>query len=74
MAEAEAKKPEKESPETKGWLYKWTNYIKGYQKRWFVLQNGLLSYYRYIRNSDYYIVIEAFCLATQIKKLFETLI
>lgn len=31
----------------KGWLYKWTNYLKGYQKRWFVLQNGLLSYYRY---------------------------
>ena len=31
----------------KGWVYKWTNYIKGYQKRWFVLQNGLLSYYRY---------------------------
>ncbi|XP_076452953.1 oxysterol-binding protein 1-like isoform X2 [Babylonia areolata] len=30
----------------KGWLYKWTNYLKGYQKRWFVLQNGLLSYYR----------------------------
>jgi len=46
MAEAAEKKPEKESPETKGWLYKWTNYIKGYQKRWFVLQNGLLSYYR----------------------------
>jgi len=46
MAEAEVKKSEKESPETKGWLYKWTNYIKGYQKRWFVLQNGLLSYYR----------------------------
>ena len=57
----EEKKPA-ESPETKGWLYKWTNYIKvlcyrlqyftmhwlvqGYQKRWFVLQNGLLSYYR----------------------------
>ena len=33
-------------PEVKGWLYKWTNYIKGYQKRWFVLSNGLLSYYR----------------------------
>jgi hypothetical protein len=33
-------------PETKGWLYKWTNYIKGYQKRWFVLANGLLHYYR----------------------------
>ena len=30
----------------KGWLYKWTNYIKGYQKRWFMLQNGYLSYYR----------------------------
>ena len=30
----------------KGSLYKWTNYIKGYQKRWFVLQDGLLSYYR----------------------------
>ncbi|CAH8592629.1 unnamed protein product [Schistosoma rodhaini] len=30
----------------KGYLYKWTNYLKGYQKRWFVLQNGLLSYYR----------------------------
>jgi len=31
----------------KGWLYKWTNYIKGYQKRWFMLQNGYLSYYRF---------------------------
>lgn len=32
--------------EMKGWLFKWTNYLKGYQKRWFVLTNGLLSYYR----------------------------
>ncbi|NXC88369.1 OSBP2 protein, partial [Cercotrichas coryphoeus] len=31
----------------KGWLFKWTNYLKGYQRRWFVLSNGLLSYYRY---------------------------
>ena len=47
MAEGAEKKVEKEgSADTKGWLYKWTNYIKGYQKRWFVLQNGLLSYYR----------------------------
>ena len=46
MAEGAEKKVEKESGDTKGWLYKWTNYIKGYQKRWFVLQNGLLSYYR----------------------------
>ncbi|XP_066251776.1 oxysterol-binding protein 1 isoform X2 [Euwallacea similis] len=30
----------------KGWLFKWTNYLKGYQRRWFVLQNGHLSYYR----------------------------
>nr|CAD7198943.1 unnamed protein product [Timema douglasi] len=33
-------------PEMKGWLFKWTNYLKGYQKRWFVLSNGLLSYYK----------------------------
>ncbi|XP_066272526.1 oxysterol-binding protein 1-like isoform X3 [Branchiostoma lanceolatum] len=32
--------------EFKGWLFKWTNYLKGYQRRWFVLSNGLLSYYR----------------------------
>lgn len=31
-----------------GWLYKWTNYLKGYRKRWFVLENGLFSYYRYV--------------------------
>uniref|UniRef100_A0A158QDM3 Oxysterol-binding protein n=1 Tax=Hymenolepis diminuta TaxID=6216 RepID=A0A158QDM3_HYMDI len=34
------------SANLKGYLLKWTNYLKGYQKRWFVLQNGLLSYYR----------------------------
>ncbi|XP_026672135.1 oxysterol-binding protein 1 isoform X4 [Ceratina calcarata] len=32
--------------EKNGWLFKWTNYLKGYQRRWFVLSNGLLSYYR----------------------------
>uniref|UniRef100_A0A0A9W5Q0 Oxysterol-binding protein 1 n=1 Tax=Lygus hesperus TaxID=30085 RepID=A0A0A9W5Q0_LYGHE len=42
MAEARAH-PE---PEMSGWLFKWTNYLKGYQRRWFVLSNGLLSYYR----------------------------
>jgi hypothetical protein len=48
------KKPEKKMPDGRvcpdhfrGWLLKWTNYIKGYQRRWFVLSNGLLSYYRY---------------------------
>nr|XP_031832165.1 oxysterol-binding protein 1 isoform X1 [Nomia melanderi] len=35
--------------EMKGWLFKWTNYLKGYQRRWFVLSNGLLSYYRLFR-------------------------
>lgn len=30
-----------------GYLSKWTNYIKGYQRRWFVLKDGELSYYRY---------------------------
>jgi hypothetical protein len=29
-----------------GPLFKWTNYIKGYRYRWFMLQNGYLSYYR----------------------------
>lgn len=33
-------------PNMQGWLSKWTNYLKGYQRRWFVLSNGLLSYYR----------------------------
>ncbi|XP_032526377.2 oxysterol-binding protein 1 [Danaus plexippus] len=33
-------------PEKKGWLFKWTNYLKGYQRRWFMLSNGVLSYYR----------------------------
>lgn len=30
----------------RSWLWKWTNYIRGYQKRWFVLDSGTLSYYR----------------------------
>ncbi|UYV77647.1 hypothetical protein LAZ67_15001813 [Cordylochernes scorpioides] len=38
--------------EMTGWLYKWTNYLKGYQKRWFVVNNGLLSYYRKDRNKE----------------------
>lgn len=34
--------------EMKGFLLKWTNYIKGYQRRWFVLSKGVLSYYRFV--------------------------
>ncbi|KAL3077249.1 hypothetical protein niasHS_013238 [Heterodera schachtii] len=34
--------------EKAGWLYKWTNYVKGYRQRWFVLNaEGILSYYRH---------------------------
>ncbi|BGP16866.1 hypothetical protein JCM10213_007313 [Rhodosporidiobolus nylandii] len=29
----------------KGYLSKWTNMAKGYKSRWFVLDNGVLSYY-----------------------------
>ncbi|KAJ1335944.1 oxysterol-binding protein 1 [Microdochium nivale] len=34
-------------PTMKGYLKKWTNYRKGYQLRWFVLENGVLSYYKH---------------------------
>lgn len=33
--------------EMRGTLQKWANYVQGYQKRYFVLSKGLLSYYRY---------------------------
>lgn len=29
-----------------GLLYKWVNYGKGWRPRWFVLQDGVLSYYK----------------------------
>ncbi|KAJ8912106.1 hypothetical protein NQ315_005442 [Exocentrus adspersus] len=29
-----------------GILWKWTNYWNGWQTRWFVLENGVLSYYK----------------------------
>ncbi|XP_052320530.1 oxysterol-binding protein 1 isoform X2 [Oncorhynchus keta] len=46
MSEPKAPTPTPAGDTYKGWLFKWTNYIKGYQRRWFVLSNGLLSYYR----------------------------
>ncbi|KAK4054372.1 hypothetical protein OIO90_003605 [Microbotryomycetes sp. JL221] len=30
----------------RGYLSKWTNVARGYRSRWFVLDNGVLSYYR----------------------------
>jgi oxysterol-binding protein 1 len=32
--------------EISGILYKWVNYGKGWRPRWFVLQDGVLSYYK----------------------------
>ena len=31
----------------KGYLKKWTNYTTGYKLRWFVLEDGVLSYYKH---------------------------
>lgn len=33
-------------PSMKGFLKKWTNFTTGYKLRWFVLENGVLSYYK----------------------------
>ncbi|KAM0748994.1 hypothetical protein T439DRAFT_316102 [Meredithblackwellia eburnea MCA 4105] len=33
-------------PAMKGYLSKWTNMARGYKPRWFVLERGVLSYYR----------------------------
>lgn len=37
----------KEGREMKGYLKKWTNYGSGYKLRWFVLEDGVLSYYKH---------------------------
>ncbi|KAL8949425.1 MAG: hypothetical protein Q9222_004462 [Ikaeria aurantiellina] len=37
----------KDSREIKGYLKKWTNYTTGYKLRWFVLEDGVLSYYKH---------------------------
>lgn len=45
---ASTRSDNKNDVEMKGFLLKWTNYIKGYQRRWFVLSGGVLSYYRFV--------------------------
>jgi hypothetical protein len=35
-------------PDLKGFLSKWVNYKSGWRTRWFVLENGALSYCRFI--------------------------
>lgn len=37
----------KDSREMKGYLKKWTNYSGGWKLRWFVLEEGVLSYYKH---------------------------
>lgn len=37
----------KEAREMKGYLKKWTNYTTGWKLRWFVLEDGVLSYYKH---------------------------
>ena len=37
----------KDSREIKGYLKKWVNYTSGYKLRWFVLEDGVLSYYKH---------------------------
>ncbi|KAK9246905.1 Oxysterol-binding protein-domain-containing protein [Lipomyces tetrasporus] len=39
--------PANEAPHMKGYLKKWTNYTGGYKLRWFVLEGGILSYYKH---------------------------
>jgi hypothetical protein len=36
-----------EKPAMEGYLLKWTNYMKGFQRRYFVLDRGILSYYKF---------------------------
>jgi hypothetical protein len=40
------------SPSIKGYLKKWTNFTGGYKLRWFVLEGGVLSYYKRQDDTD----------------------
>ena len=45
----------KDSREMKGYLKKWTNYTSGYKLRWFVLEDGVMSYYKHQGMDMFYI-------------------
>lgn len=47
QASAENALGAKEAREIKGYLKKWTNYTTGWKLRWFVLEDGVLSYYKH---------------------------
>ncbi|KAI4273377.1 MAG: hypothetical protein LQ337_004672 [Flavoplaca oasis] len=42
----------RDSREIKGYLKKWTNYTTGFKLRWFVLEDGVLSYYKHQDDAD----------------------
>ncbi|KIW04782.1 uncharacterized protein PV09_03970 [Verruconis gallopava] len=47
VSPSEAAAGNKEAREMKGYLKKWTNYTSGWKLRWFVLEEGVLSYYKH---------------------------
>ncbi|XP_059620704.1 ceramide transfer protein-like isoform X1 [Phlebotomus argentipes] len=50
---AQSNSDESDTPELKGYLSKWTNYIHGWQPRFIVLKDGTLSYYKSEQESDF---------------------
>ncbi|KAJ1979067.1 hypothetical protein H4R35_001651 [Dimargaris xerosporica] len=40
------------APRLQGYMLKWTNYATGYRRRYFVLENGVLSYYKDKANAE----------------------
>lgn len=45
----------KDSREMRGYLKKWTNYTSGYKLRWFVLEDGVMSYYKHQGINVFYV-------------------
>ena len=54
---SEAALTSKEGREMKGYLKKWTNYTGGYKLRWFVLEDGVLSYYKH-QGKGYFVHVD----------------